>query len=127
MKSERTLRALSCVFGFLLPMRFFKERMASFGATVFDRMTSEISRLSAISSLLGTSSANTIHLTTTSLLTYKLLLVALSICSSRAVLAEDDHQLMLGETALGGDQAAQETPKQQGSDQEEAKLSGDTI
>jgi hypothetical protein len=26
---------------------------------------------------------------------YKLLLVALSICSSRAVLAEDDHQLII--------------------------------
>jgi hypothetical protein len=39
------------VFGFLLPIRFFNERIASFGATVLDRMTSEISRFSAISSL----------------------------------------------------------------------------
>ena len=49
--------------------------MASLGATVLDRMTSEISRFRAISS--------------------KLLLVAFSICSSKAVLAEDDHQLIM--------------------------------
>jgi len=64
-------KALSWVFGFLLLMRFFSERMASLGCTVLDRMTSEISRLRAMSS--------------------RLLLVALSICSSRAVLAPDDH------------------------------------
>lgn len=48
---RRTFRALSWVFGFLLPMRFLRERMASLGATVLDLMMSEISRLSAISSL----------------------------------------------------------------------------
>ena len=48
---EPTFSALSCVFGFLFPMRFFKERMASFGWTVFDLMISEISRLRAMSSL----------------------------------------------------------------------------
>jgi hypothetical protein len=46
-----TFKALSCVFGFLLPMRFFSERIASFGWTVFERITSEISRFSAMSSL----------------------------------------------------------------------------
>lgn len=68
----RTLRALSWVFGFLFPMRLFSDRMASLGWTVLERMTSEISRLRAISS--------------------RLLLVAFSICSSRAVLAPEDHQ-----------------------------------
>jgi len=47
----RTLSALSWVFGFLLLMRFFSERMASLGCTVFDLMMSEISRLRAMSSL----------------------------------------------------------------------------
>jgi hypothetical protein len=56
-------------------MRLLRERIASFGATVLDLITSEISRLRAISS--------------------RLLLVAFSICSSRAVLAEDDHQLII--------------------------------
>jgi len=113
------LRALSCVLGFLLPMRRFSERMASFGATVLERMTSEISRFKAMSSLgrsrqlvrgggsrLAAGAA-----------TYKLLLVAFSICSSRAVLAEEDHQLIISaamgaraqrwavraEVAMGGD------------------------
>jgi hypothetical protein len=53
-------------FGFLLPIRLFKDRIASFGCTVLDRMTSDISRLSAISSRLDS--------------------VALAICSSRALL-----------------------------------------
>ncbi len=35
-------------------MRFFNERMASLGCTVFDRITSDISRLRAMSSLDGT-------------------------------------------------------------------------
>lgn len=48
---RRTFRALSCVFGFLFPIRFFSERMASFGWTVLDRMVSEISRFRAMSSL----------------------------------------------------------------------------
>lgn len=46
-----TFSALSCVFGFLLLMRFLSERIASLGCTVLDLMTSEISRLSAMSSL----------------------------------------------------------------------------
>lgn len=46
-----TFSALSWVFGFLWLMRFFKERMASFGCTVLERMTSDISRLRAMSSL----------------------------------------------------------------------------
>lgn len=48
---RRTFNALSWVFGFLSPMRFFKERMASLGGTVLDLTTSDISRLRAISSL----------------------------------------------------------------------------
>lgn len=50
-ESTHTFNALNCVLGFLLPMRFFRERMASFGWTVLDLMTSEISRLRGISSL----------------------------------------------------------------------------
>jgi len=45
------MSALSCVFGFLLPMRRLRDRIASLEPTVFERMTSEISRLTAISSL----------------------------------------------------------------------------
>jgi hypothetical protein len=39
------------VLGLVWLMRFFKERMASFGGTFLERMTSEISRLREISSL----------------------------------------------------------------------------
>lgn len=46
------MSALSCVFGFLLPMRRLRDRIASLEPTVFERMTSEISRLTAISSLI---------------------------------------------------------------------------
>lgn len=68
--------------------------MASLGWTVLDLMTSDISRLSGMSSLKDRAQlvrARVIgaYVGTRS---YKLLLVALSICSSRAVLAEDDHQ-----------------------------------
>lgn len=48
---RHTFKALSCVFGFLSPMRFLRERMASFGGTVLDLMTSDISRFRAMSSL----------------------------------------------------------------------------
>jgi hypothetical protein len=48
---EPTFRAASWTFGFLFPIRFLSERMASFGWTVFDLMTSEISRFKAMSSL----------------------------------------------------------------------------
>lgn len=105
MGNGRTFRALSWVFGFLLPMRFLRDRMASLGATLLDLMTSEISRFSAISSLKARSLAlkkverrrRTPH---------KLLLVALSICSSRAELAEEDHQLIITRCALVGREAA---------------------
>jgi hypothetical protein len=53
----------SWMFGFLLPIRFFSDRIASLGCTVFDRIRSEISRLVAMSSRLEE--------------------VAFSICSSR--------------------------------------------
>lgn len=48
-----TFRAESWIFGFLLPILFLSERMASFGWTVLERMVSEISRLRAMSSLPG--------------------------------------------------------------------------
>lgn len=92
---EPTFSALSCVFGFLLLMRFLSERIASLGCTVLERMTSEISRLRAISSLhmdrrwsAQGSVASSERGTGAS---YRLLLVAFSICSSRALLAPDDH------------------------------------
>jgi len=55
-------------------MRLLSDRIASFGPTVLDLMMSDISRLSAMSS--------------------RLLLVAFSICASRAVLLPD-HQLII--------------------------------
>lgn len=80
-------------------MRRFSERMASFGATVLDLMTSDISRLSAISSLSWRSDRHSDAQGRDWGASYKLLLVAFSICSSRAVLAEDDHQpIMAGES-----------------------------
>lgn len=50
-KHQLTFRAPNCVFGFLFPIRFFKDLMASLGATVLDRMMSDISRFKAMSSL----------------------------------------------------------------------------
>lgn len=75
-------------------MRFFRERMASLGWTVLDLMTSDISRLSGISSLCGRALLVTSRAigARVGMLSHKLLLVALSTCSSKAVLAEDDHQ-----------------------------------
>ena len=49
--NTHTFRALSCVLGFLLPIRFLSDLIASFGATVLDLMTSDISRFNAMSSL----------------------------------------------------------------------------
>jgi len=63
------------MFGFLLPIRFFSDRMASLGCTVLDLIMSEISRLEAISS--------------------KLEDVALSICSSRADVPEYNQPAIL--------------------------------
>lgn len=73
--------------------------MAALGATVLDLMTSEISRLSAISSLYVLSLAY-LHHRCSIRRPYRLLLVAFSICSSSAVLAEDDHQLIMMGRAL---------------------------
>ncbi len=74
-------------------MRFFSERMASFGWTVLDRMTSDISRFRAMFSLqTDVSGCPETDLGTVDRGSYKLLLVAFSICSSRAVLAPEDHQ-----------------------------------
>ena len=42
----------NCIFGFLLPIRFFSDLIASFGCTALDLMRSEISRLVAMSSRL---------------------------------------------------------------------------
>ena len=63
------------MLGFLLPIRFLSDRIASLGCTVFDLIISEISRLVAISS--------------------KLEAVALSICSSRADVPEYNHPAMV--------------------------------
>ena len=63
------------MFGFLLPMRFFSDRMASLGCTVLDRMVSDISRLRAMSS--------------------KLEDVARSTCSSSAVFDDENQPAML--------------------------------
>lgn len=46
-----TFKVASCTFGFRLSNRRFNDRIASFGWTPLDRMRSEISRLSAMSSL----------------------------------------------------------------------------
>lgn len=46
-----TLSVAICTFGFLLPSRFFRDRIASFGCTVLERIMSEISRFNARSSL----------------------------------------------------------------------------
>jgi hypothetical protein len=48
---ECTLRAPSCTFGFLFPIRLFNARMASLGGTAFERMVSDISRFSGMFSL----------------------------------------------------------------------------
>lgn len=88
----RTLRALSWVLGFLFPMRRFSDLIASRGWTVFERMVSEISRLRAMSSLSRSVRSLEARERGSS---YRLLLVAFSICSSKAVLAEEDHQLII--------------------------------
>jgi hypothetical protein len=49
--SRPTFNVATCTFGFLLLSLFFKERIASLGWTLFDLMTSDISRFCAISSL----------------------------------------------------------------------------
>ena len=51
-EADPTFKAASCTFGFLFPIRFFRDLIASLGWTLFDRMTSEISRVSARSSLI---------------------------------------------------------------------------
>jgi hypothetical protein len=77
--------------GFLFPILFFNERMASLGCTVLDRITSEISRLRGISSLHCISMSSYSWLRKPSR-TYKLEVVARSICSSSALLVDDPNQ-----------------------------------
>ena len=89
--------------------------MASFGATVLDRMTSDISRLRAISSLVTVSfMLQDKGSLSFSWYSYKLLPVALSICSSRAVLAEDDHQLIILAYDCLADSKGEGGPTQEG-------------
>jgi len=86
------------MFGFLLPMRRFRERIASLGCTVLDLMMSEISRLSAISSLSLKISLRSKKDTFRSLgkaETYRLEDVAVSICASRAVFDELNQPAMV--------------------------------
>ena len=71
-----SMRVDNWMFGFLLPMRFLRERMASLGCTVLDLIKSEISRLVAISSKLDD--------------------VAFSICSSRTEVPEVNQPAMVG-------------------------------
>lgn len=85
------------MFGFLLLMRFLSDRMASLGCTVLDLMMSEISRLRAMSSLRAITYQSGILIFSWVAVkvwepSYRLLLVAFSICSSRALLAPEDHQ-----------------------------------
>jgi hypothetical protein len=54
---RRTFKVASWTLGFLFPMRFLSERIASLGCTVLERITSDISRLRGISSLRGVSEA----------------------------------------------------------------------
>jgi hypothetical protein len=61
--------------GFLLPILFLSDRMASLGCTVFDLIRSEISRLVRISSKLDE--------------------VAFSICSSRTEVPEENQPAMV--------------------------------
>jgi hypothetical protein len=65
-----------CMFGFLLPILFLSDLIASLGCTVFDLMRSDISRLVAMSSRLDE--------------------VAFSISSSRAEVPEVNQPAMLG-------------------------------
>lgn len=104
---SRTFKALNWVFGFLSPMRFFRERIASLGGTVLDRITSDISRFRAISSLHHVEWKCVRKVTLGYNIVrrwarlggeaYRLLLVAREICSSRAVAAEEEnHPIMMG-------------------------------
>lgn len=74
-----TINVASWTFGFLCPILLLSDLIASFGWTVFDRMTSEISRLSAMSSRLED--------------------VALSICSSRAELDANQPAIIANSVA----------------------------
>lgn len=73
--------------------------MASFGGTVLDRMTSEISRLRAMSSLYHIAlhqhrvgaGPDSMALANSREYAHRLLLVAREICSSKADPAEEDH------------------------------------
>lgn len=76
-----SLKAEIWILGFLLPIRLFSDRMASLGCTVLDLIRSEISRLVAMSSKLDE--------------------VAFSICSSRAVVPEENHPAMVRQSRSG--------------------------
>ena len=72
-------------------MRRFRARIASFAPTVFERMTSEISRLSAISSLCYDQRKEETGLRGS----HSELDVALSICSSKALLDANQPAIIL--------------------------------
>lgn len=95
---QHTFNAASCTFGFLFPIRRFSERMASLGGTVLERMTSDISRFSGMSSLLRVSNGHQSRQEAGSSYkkaTYKLEEVARSIWSSRAVLPDPNQPAMV--------------------------------
>lgn len=79
-------------------MRRFRDRMASFGWTAFERIRSDISRFRAISSLYSTISQFRDLLrpkqAETHLLTHKLEEVAFSICSSSAELEANQPAML---------------------------------
>jgi hypothetical protein len=77
--------------GFLWPILFLSDFIASLGCTVFDRITSDISRLRGMSSLFGVSALYYSYQYALCS-TYKLEEVARSICSSNALLVEDPNQ-----------------------------------
>jgi hypothetical protein len=87
---SHTFSAASWTLGFLWPMRFFNERMASLGCTVLDRITSEISRFSGMSSLDAVSTR--CYSSPPEGSTHRLEDVARSICSSKAPFAEEPNQ-----------------------------------
>jgi hypothetical protein len=81
----------SWTLGFLWPILRFSDFMASLGCTVLDRITSDISRFSGMSSL-HTVSVRCYSSPSPEGHTHRLEDVARSICSSKALFVEDPNQ-----------------------------------
>ena len=98
-EADPTFKAASCTFGFLFPIRFFNDLIASLGWTLFDRMTSEISRVSARSSLIMCCISllqSRVFMKSMNGTTYKLDEEARSICSSSVELEANQPAMMPG-------------------------------